>query len=276
MKLMKQTIIMKQVLFSLLLAMLALPVFSQASAVSGGQQDSILQELPLDFRLRGAIVVANHSSYDLTKAVIHFSDGTNLTLGDVSKLSSGRAAQLAVPKGGWKKRLGGSTVSMSLAGENALSGETAGADAFAVLLSEEAGDLYVYVLDNDKGVIFKQVPKSLDLKDKIIIVNNSAYTIQQAAVAMVGEHGGYKPIAGMGKLMPGSSYEMVAYKDNGLARLRGKIIALKIKGVKTDDDGESFAGSKPSYDFQASLAENRHDLYITVTSSGNGGAIMDF
>lgn len=276
MKLMKHTIIMKQVLFSLLLAMLALPVFSQASAVSVGQQDSILQELPRDFRLRGAIVVANHSSYDLTKAVIHFSGGTNLTLGDVSKLSSGRAAQLAVPKGSWKKRLGGSTVSISLAGENASSGETAGADAFAVLLSEETGDLYVYVLDNDKGVIFKQVPKSLDLKDKIIIVNNSAYTIQQAAVAMVGEHGGYKPIAGMGKLMPGSSYEMVAYKDNGLAQLRGKIIALKIKGVKTDDDGESFVGSKPSYDFQASLAENRHDLYITVTSSGNGGAIMDF
>lgn len=275
MKLMKQTIIMKQVLFSLLLAMLALPVSSQASSESNGQQDSILQEVPRDFRLRGAIVIANHSSYDITKAVLHFPDGTNLTLGDVSKLNSGRAAQLAVPKGGWKKRIGGSTVSISLKGEKA-SSEEVGSDAFAVLLSEEDGDLYVYVLDNDNGVIFKQVPKRLDLKDKIIIVNNSAYTIQQAAVALVGEHGGYKPIAGMGKLMPGNSYELVAYKDNGLAQLRGKIIALKIKGVKADDEGESFVGTKPSYDFQASLAEDRHDLYITVTSSGTGGAIMDF
>lgn len=267
---------MKQVVFSFLLMLLTLPVAAQESSSFDGRQDLIVKEVPRDFKLKDKIIVANHSSYSITSVHIDFpgTSSSKKSLGTISNLYSGRTKELASFQGNWLKNLRGHSIEITIKGRKGTD-EEKGSSAFTVILSEQDHDLFVEVFNNDKGVIFKKVPQELELKDKIFLVNKSAYEITHAALALVENNGNYQPIASMDGLAPGDTYELISYSDNELANLRGRVIAIKIrgkKGFKDTDDSDPNA----FYDFDASLSEESHDLYIDVTSTGHGGNMMDF
>lgn len=266
---------MKQILLSLLV-LFSLPIFSQEEPTVDNGQDYIVKEVPRDFKLKDKIIIANHSSYNITQLHIDFpgNSGSKKSLGSTSNIYSGRTKELASFEGNWLKNIRGHSIEISIKGKIGTTDEK-GSSAFKVMLSEQDHDLYVEVFNNDKGVIFKRVPQELDLKDKVFIVNKSAFEITHAALALVENTGNYQPIASMDGLAPGDTYELISYSDNELANLRGRVIALKIrgkKGFKVTDDSDANA----FYDFNASLSEESHDLYIEVTSTGHGGNMMDF
>lgn len=149
-----------------------------------------------------------------------------------------------------------------------------------------------------KDVIFLQVPKKLNIKDKIFLVNHSQTTILQAVVAIVSDDT-LTPIGNATLVSPGGRFEMASFSDNNLKKLKGQKIGIKIKGVKkilgdTNKTGivggslatgpvglgiehreikaEELNNIDPSlitYDYKVSLSEQNHDLYITVTSGSN-------
>ena len=158
---------------------------------------------------------------------------------------------------------------------------------------------------NDSTIIYIDIPKKMNIKDKIILANQSKYTILQAVVALV-EDGRMNQLA-MSELQgPGAFWTIAEYADNGLKILRGKRIAVKVKGTSEkfannnqvsvnagwygrvrvkDSDAEKANLEKLkeldpktiTYKFDATIAERDHDLYIYVTSKGeNGKGPMDF
>ena len=146
---------------------------------------------------------------------------------------------------------------------------------------------------NNDNVIYLDVPAKMKINDKIFLVNNSPYTVLQAVVVLVESK---KTIGSTVYVNPGRRSEMASYGDNGLKNVRGKRIAIKIKGVKIVLDDTSSTGvvggsmatgtfgvgtsrlelkadeinnidpSLITYNFSASIAEEDHDLYITITS----------
>lgn len=159
-------------------------------------------------------------------------------------------------------------------------------------------------LNNVKGdhIIYVNVPKKLNIKDKIFLVNHSQTSILQAVVVlMTGDS--YTTVGSASFVTQGSRFEMDSYDDNGLKRLKGHTIGIKIKGVKkaiadissTGIVGGGFATGgfgvgvqhqevkaeeinniSPeliTYDYSVRLSEEDHDLYITVT---NGTNAFDF
>ena len=113
----------------------------------------------------------------------------------------------------------------------------------------------------DKNIFFKRIPR-LKIKDKVFSKN---YTLTQIGTA--------------GSLAPGETKELASFEDNDLKKFRGKVIAMKVKGVKSvivQNNGSisSIANeSDVTYDFDARFSENRHDLYIEIV---NNEGIMDF
>lgn len=151
---------------------------------------------------------------------------------------------------------------------------------------------------NDNHVIYVEVPKKLNIKDKIYLVNRSETTILQAVVVLMSGDS-YTTIGNASLVSPGSSFEMASYSGNWLKNLKGQTLGIKIKGVKkiigdtstTGVAGGSFATGgfgvgvhhreikaeelnniDPeliNYDYTVRLGEANHDLYITVTSGSN-------
>lgn len=151
---------------------------------------------------------------------------------------------------------------------------------------------------NANHVIYVEVPKKLNIKDKIYLVNRSETTILQAVVVLMSGDS-YTTIGNASLVSPGSSFEMASYSGDWLKNLKGRTLGIKIKGVKkiigdtstTGVAGGSFATGgfgvgvhhreikaeelnniDPeliNYDYTVRLGEANHDLYITVTSGSN-------
>lgn len=145
--------------------------------------------------------------------------------------------------------------------------------------------------DQNKGLIYFQVPKKLNIKDKVIVKNNSPYTILQMVVAAdLLEQGDYEVIGQAAYLAPGMEREICSWSDNALKRLRGKSLLLKIKGAKVSPivqgnkvdvfammgevhvdnrkiDSETLKNIRPediTYNFRVRYGEADHDLYLYV------------
>lgn len=263
---------MKHLLLMGLLTLSSLSALANEGIASteGSGDQSIAVKIPKDFNLKNKVSIVNYTPNRLTRAVVEYIDasGSHKSIGTVVNVMPGETRDVAVFKKSFLKNLRGSYIDVTLNGKSSTGEETQSSD-YKVQLSENDHNLLVEVYSNDKGVIFKKIPKDLDIKDKIFIVNRSSYTIVHAAVAYLGSNGTYIPIASMDKLAPGETHELIAYSDNELRDLCGKVIAIKVKGQTADD------ADKSTYNFDATLSEDRHDLYIEV-SSGHGGALMDF
>lgn len=160
----------------------------------------------------------------------------------------------------------------------------------------------VYAQENTKDVIFKRIPQNLNIKDKVIIQNKSPYYILQIVVAVPDKYGSLEPLGSATFIAPNETYEMVWFRKKYLKKLRGKTIAVKVKGTKKikimgegsqtkiltpfgsvgvghqEVDPEIINNIDPSdvtYEFNVNFAEARHDLYIEVFNSGGNG-VMDF
>ena len=154
----------------------------------------------------------------------------------------------------------------------------------------------------DENIIYIDVPAKMKINDKIILQNKSQYSIIQAVVVLADTK---QSIGSSTYVNPGESCEMASYDHNWLRNVRGKKIAIKVKGVKkilkdsssTGIAGGSFATggfgvgvrhtelkadeinnidpSLITYDFNATISEANHDLYITIMS-GNSENPLDF
>ena len=130
----------------------------------------------------------------------------------------------------------------------------------------------------DKNIFFKRIPR-LKIKDKVFIVNKTNHYIVQAVVTAISKNYTLTQIGTEGSLAPGETKELASFEDNDLKKFRGKVIAMKVKGVKSvivQNNGSisSIANeSDVTYDFDARFSANRHDLYIEIV---NNEGIMDF
>ncbi len=155
--------------------------------------------------------------------------------------------------------------------------------------------------NSSKGVFYKDVPKKLYIEDKIFIQNKTPYLIIQSVVALVNPKGELIPLGSTSYLSPNETIEIAEFPDDKLRQLRGRRIAIKIKGSKkfvvpnktsvntpSNSDGvhhqdlspEMLNNIKPEdifYDFDAILTERSHDLYIQIMCEGQSEKnIMDF
>lgn len=109
----------------------------------------------------------------------------------------------------------------------------------------------------DNTIIYKTVPFDLDIRDKIIIENESSYHILEATVSLVQN----KKLVRLGTVRnvePDDDEEVKEYDDDNLKNLRGRKLAIKIKGAR------SRSGAGVTYKFRVTLYERRHDLYIKI------------
>lgn len=151
----------------------------------------------------------------------------------------------------------------------------------------------------DRGVYYMQIPKKLNIKDNVFIINRSPYLIVQMlmAVDMMG-NGDYVPVGQASYVPTGQRVKIASYDDNNLKRLRGKNVLVKVKGAKINPmtsgakvdvytpygsvnvdnrrvDAETIKNIKDSditYEFRARLFEEDHDLYIQI----EGKDMLDF
>ncbi len=143
--------------------------------------------------------------------------------------------------------------------------------------------LIVNAQEKGDNIIYKEISKKMNLKDKVIVTNKSPYFILQLAVAAVFD-GQLLQIGTINFLRPNESVDLVSLRNNGLRKIRGKKIAIKAKGTKIflgegkmDPDPDVVNNIKDkdiTYDFDAVLYEDRHDLHIEMVSSKKD--IMDF
>lgn len=149
------------------------------------------------------------------------------------------------------------------------------------------------------NVIYKVVPKKLNIQDVIKVRNRSPYLVLQIVVAeVVGND--LKPLGSITGIEPNQTREIGAFKKNSLKYLKGKTIAIKAKALTAaiedlkgkdiytpfggvfvrgrDIDKETMNNIRPediTYEFQAELFEDHHDLYIDLYSA-SGNDIMNF
>ena len=121
--------------------------------------------------------------------------------------------------------------------------------------------------DKETGVIIITVPQTLRIRDKVFVENNSAMDIVQMAV-MADYNRDDKYVSVLNVLsIPMGATKLVAESDTkAYISLRGKTLKMKIKGCKPKTE-------KISYDFNVSLYESKHDLYIKVGSNDDA---LDF
>ncbi len=156
--------------------------------------------------------------------------------------------------------------------------------------------------NSTRGLFYKTVPSEMNIKDKIFIENASPFTILQAVVAVCDDNGTLQPVATTSFVTPATVREIADFDSNGLKRLRGCKLAIKVKGAKSIPAGSrstevhtpfgnvtvrqqnvdpAVINNVPAtdvvYDFDAELSEKNHDLYIKVISpNGQSTSIMDF
>lgn len=151
----------------------------------------------------------------------------------------------------------------------------------------------------NKNIVFKTVSPKLKVRDKVIVLNRSPYYILQAVVCQVINHE-LVPIGSATNLSPNESWEIASFRGGKLKDLRGQTLAIKAKGAKLsvgdenrtnvwtpygnvgvrhkDIDKEELNNIKPediTYEFDAALSEDKHDLYIELFTSSGVNA-MDF
>ncbi|MCC8038296.1 MAG: hypothetical protein LIP02_09230 [Bacteroidales bacterium] len=117
----------------------------------------------------------------------------------------------------------------------------------------------------EDNVIHITIPKKLNIKDKVFLVNKTKGTIEKAAIVLE-ENGTTTTVGFANNVGPGDVFEVASYQDNKLKKLKGKNLLIKIKGEKAKGENQ---GGVSTYDYKVDLSEKSHDLYITVTSSGN-------
>ena len=117
----------------------------------------------------------------------------------------------------------------------------------------------------DPNVIILNVGK-LNVKDKIFLTNKSALFIQQAMIGYINKDARFEIIGARANISPGEKLELASFDDNELKKVRRKALVIKVKASKPQSE-KDVNGEKPSevtYDFDATLSENRHDLYIDI------------
>ena len=145
-------------------------------------------------------------------------------------------------------------------------------------------------VDKTKGAFFIEVPKKLNIKDKIFVQNNTQYLILQMVVAVDYGDGNFVSVGNASYIGSNVAVEIASFSDNSLKHLRGKRLLIKVKGVKINPivDGAKVNVNTPlahvhvdtreidkdflkdidesqiTYDFHARLYENSHDLYIDI------------
>lgn len=123
------------------------------------------------------------------------------------------------------------------------------------------------------NIIFKLVSHKLNLKDKIIVSNQSSYTLLQVAVCLA-EDNKLKPLGSCTNIEPGESGEIASFSDNNLKNLKSRTIGIKAKGLKkavgSDSDSEDV-----TYEFDVKLLEDDHDLIIELYNAP-GKDVMNF
>ena len=117
-------------------------------------------------------------------------------------------------------------------------------------------------------IIFKLVSHKLDLKDKIIVSNQSSYTLLQVAVCLA-EDNKLKPLGSCTNIEPGESGEIASFDDNALKNLQSRTIGIKAKGIKKGDSEDV------TYEFDVKLLEDDHDLIIELYNAP-GKDVMNF
>lgn len=163
---------------------------------------------------------------------------------------------------------------------------------------------------DNKNIISLIIPQNMKIKDKIFILNKTNTTILQAVVAQVGDDG-QQNVLGVSILQyPSQKVTIASFDNNELKQLRGKKIAIKVKGttemignMNSTSVGAAWGGTggfggggvtvnhrdldadkinnldenKITYNYSASIHEEDHDLYITVTHNGlKGEGAFDF
>ena len=148
----------------------------------------------------------------------------------------------------------------------------------------------------NNNIIFKVVGPNLNIKDKIKIWNRSPYTLTQVVVCVV-ENGELVPLGTCNDVDPDDDCDIASYKNNSLKNLRGRTLAIKAKGIKSEPGSRSSTKvrtpygnvevkrksseateDKPeeyTYEFEAKLFEDKHDLFIELFASSNQD-VMDF
>lgn len=154
----------------------------------------------------------------------------------------------------------------------------------------------------DSGIVYKEVSKKLNIRDKIIVQNKSPYLIMQVMVALPKEGGGFEPIGTSTYITPNETRAIASYDNNELKLLKGKILAIKVKAAKVILPENNTSVITPygavgvqhreidpniinnikdkdvTYDFDVKLLEANHDLYIEVYYKGENDKsnVMDF
>ncbi len=150
------------------------------------------------------------------------------------------------------------------------------------------------------NVLNVAIPQSLNIKDNIFLVNKSPYLILQAMVALPQPDGNFEPLGTTTLLAADERAQIASFANNSLKRLRGKTIAVKVKGAKviagqkrsgvvtpmgdvgaatTEISSDLVNNIDPkdiTYDFDVRIYEAHHDLYIEVYYKSKGGNVMDF
>lgn len=137
----------------------------------------------------------------------------------------------------------------------------------------------------DDRLIQVNVPSKMAIKDCIFLRNNSKYYIIQMAVAIEHDPGDYEVIGQASYVPVGKTVKIANFDDNGLKKLRGKNLVVKIKGAKVDKQNvggnidinaswdnvgtqNGYNIDQVTYEFNVRLSEKDHDLYITAESNG--------
>ena len=114
--------------------------------------------------------------------------------------------------------------------------------------------------DPKTGIMEIEVSQGLQIADKVMVENASSCTIELMAVTVdyIGE-GNFVPFVSTSKV-PAGDTKLVQDFDGKLRMLRGGKLRIKIKGI------DSTTGNA-TYDFNVTLYEKKHDLYIKVGSN---------
>lgn len=127
-----------------------------------------------------------------------------------------------------------------------------------------------------------QIPPYFNLKDKIFICNQSPYSILRAVVVYGDDYN--RVIGTCNFLSPQDCVKIADFPANGLSALRGQTICVKVKGLKnnqitdfTDYSEDTTQSEQVTYDFNISIKEQQHDLYINVSGGEEiGNDPLDF
>lgn len=157
-----------------------------------------------------------------------------------------------------------------------------------------ASTTYAQDIDTVNHIIYRTVPAKMNIKDKIIVANTSPYTLLQVMIAQPNEDGTFTPISATSYLGPNEVWTACEAEDNGLKKLRGMTLAIKVKGTSKSFGKDKVYTSKGhkvldpkivnqltpdeiTYNFDVTLAEADHDLYVNIFYAGSSSkSVMDF